>query len=78
MHIDTYTLYVIVMYFEKFYPYFSFQQAGVIPLGKLIVREKAGEGSRVIYLIYSKNSAEMFEFECSHPKDKKIWIESIR
>ncbi|KAG0723984.1 A-kinase anchor protein 13 [Chionoecetes opilio] len=54
------------------------KQAGVIPLGKLIVREKAGEGSKVIYLIYSKNSAEMFEFECGHPKDKKIWIESIR
>lgn len=54
------------------------QQAGVIPLDKLIVREKAGEGSRAIYLIYSKNTAEMFEFECQHPKDKKIWLESIR
>lgn len=56
----------------------SQQQAGVIPLDKLIVREKAGEGSRAIYLIYSKNTAEMFEFECQHPKDKKIWLESIR
>lgn len=54
------------------------KQAGVIPLEKLIVREKAGEGSRAIYLIYSKNVAEMFEFECIHPKDKKIWLESIR
>lgn len=64
---------------QKYY-FFSpdSKQAGVIPLDKLIVREKAGEGSRAIYLIYSKNTAEMFEFECQHPKDKKIWLESIR
>ncbi|CAL4065020.1 unnamed protein product, partial [Meganyctiphanes norvegica] len=54
------------------------KQAAVIPLDKLIVREKAGQDTRAIYLIYSKNTAEMFEFECSHPKDKKIWLDSIR
>ncbi|XP_064103577.1 rho guanine nucleotide exchange factor 18-like isoform X9 [Macrobrachium nipponense] len=64
---------------QKYY-FFSpdTKQADVIPLEKLIVREKAGEGSRAIYLIYSKNAAEMFELECIHPKDKKIWLESIR
>ncbi|XP_076065727.1 uncharacterized protein LOC143039494 isoform X6 [Oratosquilla oratoria] len=53
-------------------------RAGVIPLEKLIVREKAGQDSRAIYLINSKRNAEMFELECSHPKDKRIWIESIK
>ncbi|KAK7079019.1 hypothetical protein SK128_002777 [Halocaridina rubra] len=64
---------------QKYY-FFSpdSKQAGVIPLDKLIVREKAGEGSRAIYLIYSKNAAELFELECLHPNDKKIWLESIR
>ena len=55
-----------------------FSQAGAIPLEKLILREKAGENSRAIYLIHSKNEAEMFEFECQEPKNKRIWLESIR
>ncbi|KAK3866712.1 hypothetical protein Pcinc_027774 [Petrolisthes cinctipes] len=64
------------------------KQAGVIPLRNILVRERAGEGSRNLFLVHYKNSAEMmvhknlggemFELECSHPKDRKIWLDSIR
>lgn len=54
-------------------------QAGVIPLEKLLVREKAGvDSTRSLYFIHNKNQSEMFELECQHPKDKKIWFSSIR
>ncbi|KAJ8962807.1 hypothetical protein NQ318_001207 [Aromia moschata] len=46
---------------------------------KLLVREKAGQDSRGIYLI-SSNPAdpEMFELKVHKPKDKQIWIQAIR
>ncbi|KAB7501101.1 Rho guanine nucleotide exchange factor 18 [Armadillidium nasatum] len=62
---------------QKYYFVSPDNKAGAIPLGKLLVREKAGQDTRSIYLI-SGNQNEMFEFECSHPKDKRIWLESIR
>lgn len=46
---------------------------------KLLVREKAGQDSRGIYLI-SSNPAdpEMFELKVHKPKDKQVWIQAIR
>ncbi|XP_022911930.1 rho guanine nucleotide exchange factor 18 isoform X3 [Onthophagus taurus] len=54
-------------------------KAGVVSLQKLLVREKAGQESRGIYLI-SSNPAdpEMFELKVHKPKDKQIWISAIR
>ncbi|KAJ8983399.1 hypothetical protein NQ317_010492 [Molorchus minor] len=55
------------------------QIAGVVSLQKLLVREKAGQDSRGIYLI-SSNPAdpEMFELKVHKPKDKQVWIQAIR
>lgn len=55
------------------------EQAGVVSLQKLLVREKAGQESRGIYLI-SSNPAnpEMFELKVHKPKDKQVWIQAIR
>uniref|UniRef100_A0A0A9VU05 A-kinase anchor protein 13 n=1 Tax=Lygus hesperus TaxID=30085 RepID=A0A0A9VU05_LYGHE len=50
---------------------------GVVSLQKLLVREKAGQESRVIYLI-STNPAEMFELKVHNPKHKQAWIMAIR
>lgn len=57
----------------------SFQKAGVVSLQKLLIREKAGTESRGIYII-SSNPAypEMYELKVQDPKDKNIWIQSIR
>ncbi|CAH1126288.1 unnamed protein product [Ceutorhynchus assimilis] len=54
-------------------------KAGVVSLQKLLVREKAGQDSRGIYLI-SSNPAdpEMFELKIHKPKDKQVWIQAIR
>lgn len=48
-------------------------------LQKLLVREKAGQESRGIYLI-SSNPAdpEMFELKVHKPKDKHAWISAVR
>nr|XP_050855481.1 rho guanine nucleotide exchange factor 28 isoform X4 [Vespula vulgaris] len=53
--------------------------ASVVSLQKLLVREKAGQESRGIYLI-SSNPAEpeMFELKVQKPKDKQFWIQAIR
>ncbi|CAB0009528.1 unnamed protein product [Nesidiocoris tenuis] len=53
-------------------------KAGVVSLQKLLVREKAGQESRGIYLI-SSNPAEpeMFELKVHKPKDKQVWIKAI-
>ncbi|XP_076237444.1 rho guanine nucleotide exchange factor 18 cysts isoform X2 [Calliopsis andreniformis] len=54
-------------------------KAGIVSLQKLLVREKAGQESRGIYLI-SSNPAEpeMFELKVQKPKDKQLWIQAIR
>ncbi|XP_063993193.1 rho guanine nucleotide exchange factor 28 isoform X2 [Diachasmimorpha longicaudata] len=53
-------------------------KAGVVSLQKLLVREKAGQESRGIYLISSNPKVpEMFELKVQKPKDKQIWIQSI-
>ncbi|XP_029726405.2 rho guanine nucleotide exchange factor 18 isoform X5 [Aedes albopictus] len=54
-------------------------KAGVVSLQKLLIREKAGTESRGIYII-SSNPAypEMFELKVQNPKDKNVWIQSIR
>lgn len=44
-----------------------------------MIREKAGTESRGIYII-SSNPAfpEMYELKVQSPKDKNVWIQSIR
>ncbi|XP_073999272.1 rho guanine nucleotide exchange factor 18 cysts isoform X5 [Rhodnius prolixus] len=55
------------------------KQAGVVSLQKLLVREKAGQESRGIYLISSNpTEPEMFELKVHKPKDKNVWIKAIR
>lgn len=54
-------------------------KAGVVSLQRLLVREKAGQESRGIYLISSNPSEpEMFELKVQKPKDKQLWIQAIR
>jgi len=54
-------------------------KAGVVSLQKLLVREKAGQESRGIYLISSNpNDPEMFELKVIKPKEKQVWINAIR
>ncbi|XP_051163031.1 rho guanine nucleotide exchange factor 28 isoform X2 [Leptopilina boulardi] len=54
-------------------------KAGVVSLQRLLVREKAGQDSRGIYLISSNPSEpEMFELKVQKPKDKQVWIQAIR
>uniref|UniRef100_A0A1A9WU98 DH domain-containing protein n=1 Tax=Glossina brevipalpis TaxID=37001 RepID=A0A1A9WU98_9MUSC len=54
-------------------------KAGVVPLQKLLIREKAGTESRGIYIISSNPLyPEMYELKVQKPKDKNVWIESIR
>ncbi|XP_050311680.1 rho guanine nucleotide exchange factor 18 isoform X2 [Anthonomus grandis grandis] len=54
-------------------------KAGVVSLQKLLVREKAGQESRGIYLISSNpTEPEMFELKVHKPKDKQTWIKAIR
>lgn len=54
-------------------------KAGIVSLQKLLIREKAGTESRGIYII-SSNPAypEMYELKVQNPKDKNVWIQSIR
>lgn len=62
------------------YTFFSPEnKEGVVSLQKLLIREKAGTESRSIYII-SSNPAfpEMYELKVQNPKDKNIWIQSIR
>lgn len=50
----------------------------MVTLQKLLIREKASD-SRGIYII-SSNPAnpEMYELKVQSPKDKNVWIQSIR
>lgn len=48
-------------------------------LQKLLVRKKAGQDSRGMYLISSNPSEpEMIELFCRTSKDQKAWMEAIR
>ncbi|ALC38885.1 CG10188 [Drosophila busckii] len=54
-------------------------KAGVVPLQKLLIREKAGTESRGIYIISSNpDFPEMYELKVQTPKDKHTWIQTIR
>jgi len=54
-------------------------KAGVVPLQKLLIREKAGTESRGIYIISSNpDFPEMYELKVQTPKDKNTWIQTIR
>lgn len=51
----------------------------MVSLQKLLVREKAGQDTRGIYLISSNPlDPEMFELKVHQPKDKTAWIQAIR
>lgn len=44
-----------------------------------MVRERAGQDARALYLISSNpEEPEMFEFICGSPKEKGVWLEAIR
>ncbi|GFR03629.1 a-kinase anchor protein 13 [Trichonephila clavata] len=54
-------------------------KAAVISLPKLLVREKAGQNSRGLYLISSNPSdPEMYEMLTLSPRDKKQWLQILR
>ncbi|XP_060807889.1 rho guanine nucleotide exchange factor 2 isoform X2 [Amyelois transitella] len=54
-------------------------KTGVVPLLKLLVREKAGAEGRGLYLICSGPAEpEMFELRVHRPKDIQQWIQAIR
>lgn len=54
-------------------------KAGVVSLQKLLIREKAGTDSCGIYIISSQpDYPEMYELKVQQPKDKNVWIKSIR
>ena len=55
-------------------------QSSVIPLSKLLVREKGDtKDSKGIYLIcQSKTEPEMYELVCRTPDERKYWIKTIK
>ena len=55
-------------------------QSSVVPLSKLLVREKGDtRDSKGIYLIcQSKTEPEMYEFICRSAEERKTWIKVIR
>lgn len=65
---------------QKFHFVTQDNKAGVISLQKLLVREKAGgQDTRSIYLISSNpDEPEMYELQCQSPREKRIWIDTIR
>lgn len=65
---------------QKFHFVTQDSKAGVISLQKLLVREKAGgQDTRSIYLISSNpDEPEMYELQCQNPREKRIWIDTIR
>lgn len=68
---------LVIVCFKSIFNFIS--QPGVISLQKLLVREKAGQESRGIYLISSHPAnPEMFELKVHRPKDKQVWIQAIR
>lgn len=51
----------------------------MISLQKLLIREKAGQDNRGLYLISSHpNDPEMYELIFQSPKEKKAWMEAIK
>lgn len=53
-------------------------KASVVPLQRLLVRDKAGAvDSRGVYLISNASDPDMYEMECIMPRDKRIWVDSI-
>lgn len=53
-------------------------QPAIVPLHKLIVREKAGEDN-VLFLISASNyQAEMYELIFQSQSDSKLWMQAIR
>lgn len=69
---------------QKKYVFFNpDNKACVVPLHKLIIREKAesqkGTDSQGIYIISSNPKfPEMYELRVESPKDKNVWIQAIR
>ncbi|RWS10069.1 A-kinase anchor protein 13-like protein [Dinothrombium tinctorium] len=65
---------------QKYYFASYDNKSGIVPLQKLLVRERAGQCSKGIYLICPKSfpQPEMYELICATAKDQKVWIEEIR
>ncbi|CAG0898773.1 unnamed protein product [Darwinula stevensoni] len=63
----------------KLHFYSQDNRRGVMTLHKMLVREKAGQDNS-LYLIASNppEVPEMVEIICQTPKDRKLWINSIR
>ncbi|XP_025156350.1 A-kinase anchor protein 13 isoform X3 [Harpegnathos saltator] len=53
-------------------------KAGIVSLQKLLVREKAGQESSIYIISSNPAEPEMFELKIQKPKDKQLWIQSIR
>ncbi|XP_014473860.1 PREDICTED: rho guanine nucleotide exchange factor 18 isoform X3 [Dinoponera quadriceps] len=53
-------------------------KAGIVSLQKLLVREKAGQESSIYIISSNPAEPEMFELKIQKPKDKQLWIKSIR
>ncbi|XP_032669735.1 rho guanine nucleotide exchange factor 18-like isoform X4 [Odontomachus brunneus] len=53
-------------------------KAGIVSLQKLLVREKAGQESSIYIISSNPADPEMFELKVQKPKDKQLWIQSIR
>lgn len=52
---------------------------GIVSLQKLLVRKKAGQDSKGMYLISSNPSEpEMLELFCRTSKDQKTWMDAVR
>ncbi|XP_023217432.1 A-kinase anchor protein 13-like isoform X3 [Centruroides sculpturatus] len=54
-------------------------KSGILSLQKLLVRDKAGQDNRIVYLISSNpKEPEMYEIKFPTQKDKKVWIGKIK
>lgn len=77
--IVTYLFFVSISIRQKYHFYGPDKQATVWSLQNLIVREEAGNDSQGIYLLqYAQDVSEMHTLRVLEPKDKNIWIKSLK
>ncbi|RWS25094.1 A-kinase anchor protein 13-like protein [Leptotrombidium deliense] len=65
---------------QKYYFASQDNKSGIIPLQRLLVRPKAGDYSKGIYLISPKSfpEPEMYELICPTSKEQEIWVKAVR
>ncbi|KAG1651488.1 A-kinase anchor protein 13 [Nymphon striatum] len=83
LEVTTVVLSDIIIFLQESNQKYTFvsqdNKSGILSLQKLLVREKAGQDSRGIYLISSnQKEPEMYELGCTSAKDKKVWMENVR